>query len=361
MENKGEVIDVKIIPELAKKHGWKIDYAREVVSVLAHPEKQSDLNQERIDFLKICLGVAKNKKRENIGLPQLIAEYIQKYFWIKSDFCRAIIISPGKLIKETENEINNKKIIGIKKELSGMLKNFKAIETRKRRLLNKLSLDETDLKKIEFAQKSIFWLDERKRQMMKQLYYLFCFLEKIAERFEISFEDLSFYYYGEIAQLLESGHSLSMDVSAKRRQETFAMYERSKPSTYFYGQEARELLNVATYIEKTKEIKGMVASRGKSARVAGVVKIIHDPSKAKFKTGEILVTSMTRVEFVPLMRKARAIIADEGGLACHAAIVSRELNLPAIIGTKNATEILKDGDEVELDMRTGEIKILKSK
>jgi len=60
---------------------------------------------------------------------------------------------------------------------------------------------------------------------------------------------------------------------------------------------------------------------------------------------------------MPLMRKACAIITNEGGLACHAAIISRELGLPAIIGTRNATNVLKNGDEIEMNMKTGEIKI----
>lgn len=59
------------------------------------------------------------------------------------------------------------------------------------------------------------------------------------------------------------------------------------------------------------------------------------------------------------MRKAGAIITNEGGLACHAAIVSRKLGVPAIIGTKNATQVLSDGDEVEMDLKTGEVRVVK--
>ncbi len=68
---------------------------------------------------------------------------------------------------------------------------------------------------------------------------------------------------------------------------------------------------------------------------------------------------MTRVEFAPLMRKAKAIITNEGGVACHAAIVSRELGIPAIIGTKTGTKQLKNGDLVEMDLESGLIKIVK--
>jgi len=72
-----------------------------------------------------------------------------------------------------------------------------------------------------------------------------------------------------------------------------------------------------------------------------------------------MVACMTKPEFVPAMKKAIAIITDEGGLTCHAAIISRELGIPCVIGTKVATKILKDGMEVEVDADKGIVKIIK--
>jgi len=105
-----------------------------------------------------------------------------------------------------------------------------------------------------------------------------------------------------------------------------------------------------------QKIKGQIACVGK---VEGEVKIVHNPSKAKnFRKGNILVTSMTRPEFVPLIKKSSAIITNEGGITSHAAIISRELSIPCIIGTKIATQVLKDGDLIEVDANNGIIKIL---
>ena len=84
-----------------------------------------------------------------------------------------------------------------------------------------------------------------------------------------------------------------------------------------------------------------------------------DPRKSGFKKGQILVTSMTRPEFVPLMHLAKAIVTDEGGVTTHAGIVSRELGIACIVGTRSATKVLKTGDKIEMDTKTGEIKILK--
>ena len=104
-------------------------------------------------------------------------------------------------------------------------------------------------------------------------------------------------------------------------------------------------------------IRGYAAHLGK---VEGRVKVIHSLKDFdKFTRGDILVASMTRPEFMPLIKNAAAIVTDEGGITCHAAIVSREFKKPCIIGTKNATRILKDGDLVEVDADKGVVRIIK--
>ncbi len=80
---------------------------------------------------------------------------------------------------------------------------------------------------------------------------------------------------------------------------------------------------------------------------------------AEFKNGEILVSSMTIPDFLPAMKKAAAIVTNEGGVLCHAAILSRELGIPCIIGTQFATHILRDGDYVEVDANNGVVKFIK--
>ncbi len=77
------------------------------------------------------------------------------------------------------------------------------------------------------------------------------------------------------------------------------------------------------------------------------------------KKDYILVISMTRPEFIPYLKNCKAIITDEGGITCHAAIVSRELKIPCIIGTKIATQVLQDGDLVEVDADRGVVRIIK--
>ncbi len=103
--------------------------------------------------------------------------------------------------------------------------------------------------------------------------------------------------------------------------------------------------------EGLTEIKGQVAQGG-SAK--GKVKIVNSVREVeKVNMGDVLVSTMTLPDFLPAIQKASAIVTDEGGIMCHAAIVARELRKPCIIATKIATQALKDGDLVEVDAIRG--------
>jgi phosphohistidine swiveling domain-containing protein len=104
-------------------------------------------------------------------------------------------------------------------------------------------------------------------------------------------------------------------------------------------------------------IKGATAFKG---RVKGRVRILRQKSSiSSLQEGEILVSPMTTPSFLPAMKKAAAIVTDEGGITCHAAVVAREIARPCITGTKIATKFLRDGDLVEVDANKGEVKIIK--
>jgi phosphohistidine swiveling domain-containing protein len=121
-----------------------------------------------------------------------------------------------------------------------------------------------------------------------------------------------------------------------------------------------ELILLESLLEAT-ESSNLIGQTAFKGAATGEVKIILDPVKdaSKFNDGDILVAGMTRPEFLPLMKKATAFITDAGGMLSHAAITARELKKPCIVGTKNATKILKDGDLVEVDTSKGIVKVLK--
>ncbi len=105
--------------------------------------------------------------------------------------------------------------------------------------------------------------------------------------------------------------------------------------------------------EQRTLVRGLAASSG---RASGAVRILTSPDQGHLlKDGEVLVASMTSPDWVPAMRRAAALITDGGGLTCHAAIVSRELGVPCVVGTRNATTTLRDGEVVTVDGKRGEV------
>ncbi len=100
-------------------------------------------------------------------------------------------------------------------------------------------------------------------------------------------------------------------------------------------------------------LKGFGASPGVAS---GLVRLLRSAEEMeRLRPGEVLVTSMTTPDMVPAMSRAAAIVTDEGGMTCHAAIVSRELGVPCIVGTREATRVLADGAEVTVDGKTGQV------
>jgi phosphoenolpyruvate synthase/pyruvate phosphate dikinase len=107
-------------------------------------------------------------------------------------------------------------------------------------------------------------------------------------------------------------------------------------------------------------LTGQIAFGG-TQKIYGTVVVISDKDnllkKAGAIKGKILVSVQTTPHFIPYIKNAKAIITDDGGITCHAAIIARELRIPCIVGTKIATTKLKDGDAVSLDMEHGIITV----
>lgn len=122
----------------------------------------------------------------------------------------------------------------------------------------------------------------------------------------------------------------------------------------FLGEEAVQKIENAT-VGKTNDdfVTGVPVFSG---IVSGRCRVVPDPfNPGDFREGDILVTGMTRPEFVPLIKKAAAVVTDAGGMLCHAALVAREMKKPCVVGTEKATKLFKDGDMLDVDAVKGRV------
>jgi len=151
----------------------------------------------------------------------------------------------------------------------------------------------------------------------------------------------------KLGEVIEEHYGKPQDVEWAIEKEKVYIVQ-SRPVTTIKKEEAREEVEEA---EGEILVKGLGASPG--IGVGEVKVILSEKEIGKIEKGDVLVTTMTTPDMVPAMQKASAIVTDEGGMTCHAAIVSRELGVPAVVGTKEATKVLKDGMLVTVDGEKG--------
>ncbi|PIN76519.1 phosphoenolpyruvate synthase [Candidatus Woesearchaeota archaeon CG10_big_fil_rev_8_21_14_0_10_36_11] len=172
----------------------------------------------------------------------------------------------------------------------------------------------------------------------------------------------------ELARLgkkIEEHYGLPQDIEwAIEKNEIFIV--QSRAVTTFKPKETRPITPTITPTSEKKnpsseepvtEDRGKILLKGETASkgvYAGNVKVIIDASElTKIEKGDILVTTMTTPDMVPAMQRAGAIVTNEGGMTCHAAIVSREMEIPCIVGTEHATDVLHDGQQITVNASQG--------
>ncbi len=337
---------VFLVEEFCKKNN--IPDPITIASTLTASTEPSFFNEEQKDLLKI-IKIAKNTKDKKTN--NLIEKHLLKYSWIKSGYYGYKEYTREELLKELNDLMKG----SVKIDNNFFIKNKK----EKKELIKKYNFIEEILAISELSELFIKWQDYRKIYTLTFVALKEKILREVSRRKNIDFELLKYSLSNEIGKILMDKFVLSE--LSKRQRGCFLIHSNGKLREIYSGKEAVDFRKKIT--KKTKkdvlEIKGMVASMGK---ITGIVKIVLSIKNLdKVKDGDILVSPMTRPEHISAMKKAGAIVTDDGGITCHAAIVSRELGKPCIVGTKIATQVLKDGDLVEVDANNGVVRIIKRK
>lgn len=343
------------------------DQAREITRVMAAPAHVSFMEHEHARILRLALALYRRVRRR----PQLAIDELGKksrdeltalsrdYFWTNNSYSTVIRLRPDDFLQKVKREIQEKPPRAIRRELDSLRTKVKRLQSGHVRLQKKYSFSPELMRHFKLVQYLGEWIDDRKSYMLRSNHYLEQYCQELARRFRLPVHDVRYYLPDEFKILLLHGRRLSTRViTARQKLSAYVIEKKGRMAipTIYYGQRAGKILR--TIQSKFRVKKGQVAGQVASAPVkkfSGVVQIVRDSHRETFVPGRILVASMTRPDFVPLLRRAAAIITDEGGLTCHAAIVARELKLPCIIGTKNATAEFRTGQRVTMDLETGKI------
>ncbi|MEK6910603.1 MAG: PEP-utilizing enzyme [Nanoarchaeota archaeon] len=335
-----ELANYGSLPYLEEKLRKYISNEQEVHSameVLTAPENSSFYQLEEIDLVE----------------SKEIKEHAKKYFWIKNSY-ESVEIADEKFFEKRKKELskNLRVIIGKKQE---------EVKKRKIELKKKYKLSDDIMKIAEAIVMGIEWQDTRKKDIWIYLHYKDLILKEVCRRYKLPFDDMLNFRQLEIQDFLRRKVDILKEIEKRKicfgiRCEDGKIILLDDETTLRYW----DLYAEEEVSDKVDSVKGVVASKGNSKKLTGKVRIVLNPKKStELKEGEILVTSMTTPEYIFLMKKASAIVTDAGGLTSHAAIVSRELGVPCIVGTKVATKVFKDGDMIEINSENGEVKLLK--
>lgn len=221
---------------------------------------------------------------------------------------------------------------------------------------NELKFNDKDLEYLQMAKRFVYIKDARDDFRRESVFYAHSLFEEIARRVEVTVHDTSYLQEREIIEFLSDNKSVDTKIISQRKKGFVLYLDNQKHLVCLQNDQilaALKLFKLLQEEEKKVEVTGRVASQGKAKGTVVIVRGFKDLEKVK--VGNVLIAITTHPDFVSAMRKAVAIVTDEGGITSHAAIVSREFGIPCIVGCKNATKLLKDGDLVEVDAIEGKV------
>lgn len=348
--------DAKTIHALAEKYGLSLSE----VSALTTPTERVFTEERLLAFLhlvrKIRAKGATDKRTIRAALAELapdVQAYIDAYSYYKSNYAYPHHIDEDEIVEEAliylkEPKRIDEEIVRLETYEEEHLKNEKKI----------LATHQLTENPLQFFQTLTLWRELRKKSNLIGIHLHHALLRGLERESGIGKRFLNQLVEDEYLRVLEG---FNMFDTLKRRYEIgVAMYKEDGSYRLIEAEEARSVRDElqARLLGKNagEVITGKVASQGYAKGIARIVFGREDFDS--FAEGEILVTGMTRPEFVPLMKRAAAIVTNEGGITCHAAIVSRELGKPCIIGTQVATQLIRNGDFIEVRANHGTVRIL---
>lgn len=325
---------------------WQNDFEK-ILSAMIQRNNLSNQQEQIIasvykPWRKTAIAEIRDKIKKGVEIKKLVAEYQFLRSW-SVVWYKPIDQSWVKNLGQGSSDAKQVKILSIPK------------------LVNLLKPDSKERHYLELAPYLIFFKDWRDDVRRKNVYYWTFFFHLVAQKFNIEYSDLGYLSLEEIEGCLKL-NQLNRAVIEKRKVNPcivtadaphlrMKIIDQNLPQKY--------LTIVKEVKTKASEliIKGLVVQKGKVRGRVKIMKSYHDLKD--IKAGDILVANTTHPNYIPAMQKAAAFVTNEGGMVCHAAIVAREMKKPCIVGTKIATQVLKDGDLVEVNASKGIVMVIK--
>ena len=326
-------------------------------TTLTASSEQSYIAAEEEAIFKLAKDINEREVSKNSeSFTVRINEILSRFWWTGLGW--------GRAERKTEQDVVIRLNEALLQDVNAHLRASLHANTVKKQNLKKLNAKyhfdaDPELQSLlAFTNRLVAYHDRRKEIQVKTMFWLYQFIDAATAYFRLPPGLLEWTDGAEILSLLE-GKSSDVTAWNLRSEHFFYLLINGKASRWG-GRTAttmhKDLMNAKE--EETKDVQGCCASGGKVIGAAFVALTVDAANK--IAPGQILVTGMTTPDFLPAMKRAAAIVTDEGGITCHAAIVSRELGIPCIVGTKCATKRFHSGDIIEVAADHGVIRLVTS-
>jgi phosphohistidine swiveling domain-containing protein len=361
---------------LAKKGAGVEKKFGEYYSLLSTPKEKSFATREETGLLSILaeiqLDAAFQKKfvaaqkedalslLEESRFADELASHAAAFCWVPFDYGLETWDE-----RHFANALHDLAVQGFdaRKRLTQLDDYYSTLEERQNTLLGELGVNPHYRALFRVAQDSAFMIDFKKEFFTKSHFALQGLLDEIARRLRFSRTAVRYMLPLEVKTALLS-RALPNDFTNERfeRREFNCIYHvAGKRRTLYEGADVERVLEREGFAFRKDvgvvEVKGLCACAGTAVGPARVVTSAAE--LAKLERGDVLVTYQTTPDFVRAMKRASAIVTNEGGITCHAAIVSRELGVPCVTGTRVATQVFKDGDVLQVKASHGLVRKVK--
>ncbi len=323
--------------------------------LLSTPFMPSYTFREELSLLNIARGVnySATYRKQPQNIQRLLVQHAKQWGWLPFEYIGPTVWSAEDMFHRLQKEVHCRAEAERKIHEKTTYDIF--LQKRQRQIAATYRI-KGDLLKFSNAVRLVTTMQDEKKEICTYAQYALhkVLFKSFSEKIGIQPVECIKFHHEELWQGLKDPQTLKK-LLPKRLQAVCVV--GTKDGMYIYSsQKAKKIYNAFNPKLQRGNLSGQIACRGK---VAGVAKVLRSPLDiGKMNRGDILVARMTTPDYVVGMKKAAAIVTDEGGLTCHAAIVSRELHVPCIIGTKIATKVLKDGDLVEVDAEKGIVRKL---
>lgn len=314
---------------------------QEILAQLIGLEKPSFSMQEECELVTIAA------KNDLLALKQHATNWAHLAF----DYTGPVTTYPE--FKHRFDELKKENLTKKRK----LCKNYGVIaRQQKQQIIDEYKISEEAQKLAAIIMQTNSIYDLRKSYMTKITYLFSNVLDRVAAVANTPRTWINWLFEQEVLDLIDSKFKPTATTINARQKNGVVVYENGK-ARFVPDKEKLKYLTLIEgqiNIDNAKELTGQAGSPGIiKAKVNRIMSATHNN---KMRRGDVLVSPMTTVDFLPAMRLASAIVTDIGGITSHAAIVARELKIPAVVGTKIATKSLKDGETIEVDGTSGKIK-----